>query len=144
MANKAKAKKGDKVKIYYKGTLDDGTRFDATAKGKPLEFELGAGSVIAGLDEAVVGMSVGEKKTAKVPPEKAFGPRREDLTFDAPRKEFPKDIKKGEAIKVNQPDGKQFFAVVVDIKNEKVTLDVNNLLAGKTLTFEIELLEIIT
>ena len=143
MAEKPKAKKGDKVKIHFTGKLDDGTQFDATKKDQPLEFVLGSGKVLAGLDEAIAGMAVGEKKTTKVPPEKGFGPRREDLTFDAPRKEFPDDLKQGEAIQVSQPDGKKFFAVVVEIGKDKVTLDVNNLLAGKTLTFEIELVDIV-
>jgi len=137
-----KAKNGDAVSINYTGKLEDGTVFDSTPKGAPHQFLLGRGQVLAGVDEAVVGMIVGESKTVTIPPEKGFGLPKKDLTIEEDRAQLPSTIKKGETLQVTSADGKKFFATVTKLTKVKATLDLNNLLAGKKLVFEIELVRI--
>ena len=62
-----KAKEGDVVKVHYTGRLRDGTVFDTSTGGEPLEFVLGAGQVMEAFEEALFGMSPGEKKTFEIP-----------------------------------------------------------------------------
>ncbi len=138
-----KAKKGDRVKIHYTGKVADGTIFDSSKKHGPLQFTLGQGQVLPGVDEAVIGMRAGEKKTVKLPAKKGFGLPRQDLIMEEDRTALPYNIKKGETLQVNSPNGKKFFATVTKLGKDKVKLDLNHLLAGKTLVFEIELLEIV-
>ena len=86
------AKSGDAVKIHYKGSLDDGTVFDSSEGREPLAFTLGGGQVIAGFDEAVAGMTVGESKSVNIPADKAYGQRNEEMIIEAPRDQVPPDI----------------------------------------------------
>ncbi len=140
----AQAKQGDTVKVHYTGTLEDGSVFDSSVERAPLEFTLGAGQLIAGFDEAVSGMSPGEKKVVKIPAEKGYGPRRDEMTAEVSRSELPPDLepKIGMQLQANQQDGRSMVVTVVEVKDESVTLDANHPLAGKELTFEIELLEV--
>ena len=137
--------KGDKVKVEYTGKLEDGTVFDSSEKhGAPLEFEVGAGQVISGFDEAIVGMKKDEEKKITLAPEDAYGERNEELIKDIPKESFPQDqeIKPGMVFMMKVPDGRQFPAVISEVKDNAVTVDLNPPLAGKTLVFEIKLLEI--
>lgn len=140
----AHAKQGDTVKVHYTGKLDDGTVFDSSVEGDPLEFTLGSGQIIPGFDEAVNGMAVGEKKVVQIPSEKAYGPHREDMTAEVPRGELPPEIEPavGMQLQANQQDGRTMVVTVTQVKDENVTLDANHPLAGKDLTFDIELLEV--
>ena len=138
------AKKGDKVQVHYKGTLKDGSEFDSSHGRQPLEFELGAGNMIAGFDEAVHGLKVGEKVTVTLPPEKAYGEHREDLVMEFPKDQLPADLNpsKGQKLAMSQPDGRQVPVTVSDVTDTAVVIDANHELAGQELTFEIELVEI--
>ncbi len=139
------AQRGDKVKVHYRGTLEDGTRFDSSwERGQPLEFTLGHGRLIKGFEKAVTGMTVGETKTVEVPPDEAYGPRNENLVQKMERAKFPAKIKPevGTYINIRQPDGGMLETMITDVTEDFVTLDANHPLAGKTLTFELELLEI--
>lgn len=139
-------KKGDKVKMEYEGKLENGEVFDSSEKqGKPLEFTVGEGKVIKGIDEGIVGMKKGDEKEIEVPPAKGYGDRNPQLVQDAPRKDFPDDgkLKKGVMIIVKLPDGRQFPAKVVDMTKEKVKLDFNHPLAGKTLNFKVKIVDIV-
>lgn len=138
------AKTGDTVKIRFTGKLDDGTVFGSTAGAEPVEFELGAGRVIPGVEQAVKGMSEGESKTVKVGPEQAYGEHRAELVKDVSRDRFPKESepKVGQTIEIPQQNGQRTAVRVVEISESSITLDANHPLAGKDLTFELELVGI--
>ncbi len=140
----AQAKTGDSVKINFTGKLEDGSVFANTADKEPLEFKLGEGRIIPGIENAVEGMNVGESKTVKVPPEQAYGQRREELVEEVGRDKFPKDVepKLGQKFEVPQREGQPMVVRVVDVSEQIVTLDGNHPLAGKDLTFDLKLLEI--
>ena len=138
------ARSGDLVRVHYTGTFDDGRTFDSSAGRDPLEFTLGEGEVVAGFDAAVTGMTVGQKKTVKLNPEQAYGHRREDQVMTVARSMLPSELKPrpGMQLQAAAPNGGQIVLTVVEANDESVTLDGNHPLAGKRLTFEIELVEI--
>jgi FKBP-type peptidyl-prolyl cis-trans isomerase 2 len=135
-------KKGDKVKVEYKGTLDDGTVFDTSEGRAPLEFEVGAGQVIPGFDKAVIGMKKGEKKKVSIKPSEAYGEVDPSLIKKIPKQALPKKIepKKGMVLALRSPNGRQMPAKIVKVGKDEVTLDLNHSLAGKTLNFEIKVI----
>ena len=138
-------KKGDKVKIDYTGTFDDGTVFDASEKhGKPLEVEVGSGQIILGFDKALEGMEKGEEKEITIPPEEAYGHNNQELIKKIPRKQIPMDQepKPGMMLALKTPEGKQFPATITDVNDTEITIDLNHPLAGKTLHFKIKVVEI--
>lgn len=138
-------KKGNKVKVEYTGTFDDGTVFDASEKhGQPLEFEVGSGQVIKGFDDAVVGMKKGEEKKMVIPPAEAYGEVKAELNKKVPRKQLPQDQepKVGMILAVGLPNGQQFPARIVAVTKDDVTIDLNHPLAGKTLHFKLKVSEI--
>ena len=140
----AKVKKGDKIKAHYRGTLDDGTEFDNSAGGDPIEFEVGSGALIPGFESAVVGMEAGEKKTLTIPVDEAYGPRRDELLLTVPRDEVPTDLDAavGESL-VLERNGQEIQVIVKNVSETGLTLDANHPLAGRDLIFEIEMLEIV-
>ena len=140
----SQAKSGDTVKIHYTGTLEDGTEFDSSAGRDPLEFALGGGQVIAGFDSAVDGMSVGDSKTVTIPPGEAYGDRHDQLVQQVPKSALPDDMKPevGMQLQSQSPEGQIMNLVVVEVEEESITVDANHPLAGKALTFAIELVEI--
>ncbi len=138
------AKDGDTVKVHYKGTLEDGSVFDTSRGGEPLEFILGGGNLIAGFDKAVNSMQVGEIKTVTIPAEEAYGPHRDELLLVIERDKLPDNLEPsiGQQLQMSQPDGGTVIAVVTDVSEGSITVDTNHPMAGKDLTFEIELVEI--
>lgn len=134
---------GKKVKIHYTGTLDDGTVFDSSREREAFEFELGTGQVIPGFDSGVRDMSAGETKTVNIPCAEAYGEPREEMVGKVPADRFPEDLKLevGMPLQMNSPQG-PVPVRVVEFDDKEVTLDANHPLAGKDLTFELELLEI--
>ncbi|KAF5075883.1 FKBP-type peptidyl-prolyl cis-trans isomerase [Methanoculleus horonobensis] len=142
----AQAKEGDTVKVHYTGKLEDGTVFDTSEERTPIEFTIGSGQIIPGFERAVVGMEPGETKTMRVPPEEAYGPHREEMTITVDRGQFPEEInpEPGQQLQVQQPDGQAAVVVVSDVSESTVTLDANHPLAGQPLTFEIELVDIVS
>ena len=138
-------KEGDKVKVDYSGSFDDGTIFDASEKhGQPLEFEVGSGQVINGFDDAVVRMKKGGEKKIIIPPAEAYGEVKAELHQKVPRKQLPPDQepKVGMVLAVGMPDGMQFPARIVAVTEDDVTIDLNHPLAGKTLYFKIKVVDI--
>lgn len=135
------AKAGDTVQIHYTGTLDDGSTFDSSAGRDPLEFKLGTGQVIKGFDDGVTGMVPGEKKTIHIPCEDAYGPINPAMMQDVPREQVPDEIplELGMMLQMQGQAGDVLPVTVVKITDEVVTLDANHMLAGKDLTFELEL-----
>jgi len=138
------AKAGDTVRIHYTGTLDDGTVFDSSEGRDPLEFAVGSGQIIPGLDIAIPGMSVGDKKSVKVDCQDAYGPIHPEARQAVPRAEIPADIPLdlGTQLQVQTPDGHAMTVTVLEVTETQVTLDANHPLAGKHLTFDIEIVSI--
>ena len=137
-------KSGDTVRIHYTGTLSDGSTFDSSEGRDPLEFTVGSGQIIPGLDTAMPGMAVGETKRVEVPAEQAYGEPNADALQAVPRSEIPADIPLdiGTQLQVQTPSGQVMPVTVAEVTKEQVTLDANHPLAGKDLTFDIELVEI--
>ncbi len=137
------AQQGDRVKVHYRGMLDDGTEFDSSAGKEPIDFTVGEHEVIAGFEDGVVGLGVGEKKRVVVGPEDAYGPYLQDKVATLPRSQLPDDVelKPGAILKAETPDGPVMFLVTA-MQGDQVTIDGNHPLAGKALTFEIEIVEI--
>lgn len=135
--------KGNKVKVHYTGTLEDGTVFDSSEGKDPLEFEAGSGQVIKGFDEAVLGMEKDEEKEITLPPEQAYGPRREEMVRKIPKDQLPKDQepKEGMQLLMHLPTGQQFPVTISKIEEKEVTIDMNPPLAGKTLNFKIKVVD---
>ncbi|MFN4185998.1 MAG: peptidylprolyl isomerase [Hyphomonas sp.] len=137
-------KNGDTVHIHYTGTLKDGTTFDSSQGRDPLTFEVGTGQIIPGLDAAIPGMAVGEKKTVKVPCDEAYGPINPDMRQDIPRSDIPAKIpvEIGTRLQMQTKTGQPVPVVVVAADDKTVTLDANHPLAGQDLTFDIEVVAI--
>jgi peptidylprolyl isomerase len=135
---------GDMVAVHYTGTLSDGTVFDSSREREPLEFTVGAGMMIKGFDNAVNGMKVGETKTVTLPPEEAYGEHRDDLVMVAGIDELPEGVtpEVGMQLTARQESGAAIRFTITAISGDEVTLDANHELAGKELTFEIELVSI--
>jgi FKBP-type peptidyl-prolyl cis-trans isomerase 2 len=143
--DKMPVKKGDRIKVEYTGTLEDGTVFDATEKhGAPLEFEVGSGQLIKGFDDAVMGMELGAEKEIKLKPAEAYGEPKDDMMKKVPRDQLPKDQdpKEGMMLVIGLPNGQQIPAKIAKVDDAEVTIDLNHPLAGKTLKFKIKISEI--
>lgn len=140
----AQATAGDNVKVHYKGSLDDGSVFDSSEGREPLAFQVGSGQVIKGFDIAVTGLAVGESKTVRIEPEDAYGPVQEGLTMEVPKDELPEGMpmELGMQLQAQDPNGQMVVLSLVEVKENTVILDGNHELAGKALTFEVELVEI--
>ncbi len=138
------AKNGDTVKVHYKGTLEDGTIFDSSFDREPLEFTIGAGNLIPGFERAVLGMVPEESKTVTIPSDQAYGPYREELVMELGPDKIPTDmeLERGQQVQVRQEDGRVYPVMVTEISDSGVTLDANHPLAGRDLTFELQLVEI--
>ncbi len=141
----AQAKIGDTVKINFTGKLEDETIVDSSQDQSPLEFTIGNGDVISGLEQGVIGMAVGDKKTLKILPEDAFGQRHEELLVEINKSEFPEHINPtiGLHLQIQQSDGQIFKVKVVEMTENTLTLDGNHPLAGTTLHFDVEMVEIV-
>jgi len=140
------AETGNTVKVHYTGKLTDGTVFDTSVDREPLEVTLGQGQVIAGFEQAVIGMRVGETKTVTIPVDEAYGPRRDDLIFEVERDELPADLdpEVGMQLQMSQGDDSIQIVTITEVSETKVKIDSNHPLAGQDLIFEIELVEINT
>lgn len=139
------AKSGDTVKVHYTGKLGDGTVFDTSLEGDPLEFTIGERHVIPGFEEAIVGMAKGDTKTVQIAPDEAYGPHRGELVVVVERDALPADVEPeiGDRLEFQQPDGQRIALTVTGLSESDVTLDANHPLAGEQLTFDVELVEIL-
>ncbi len=137
---------GNTVKVHYTGKLSDGEVFDSSVNREPLEFKIGAGQLIPGFENGVMGMKTGESKTITLEPAQAYGDRHDNLVVEFAKADFPENIvpSVGLALQLSNPDGNTLNAVITEVGEDSVTIDANHPLAGKTLVFEIELLEIKT
>jgi len=140
----AQAKSGDEVSVHYKGKLDDGHVFDQSDPEKPLQFKLGGKQVIPGFEKAVEGMAVGDSKTITIAAGEAYGDHRPDLVLEVDRDRVPAEVdpQVGQRYEMEKESGEKFRVIVTKVTDKSVTLDANHPLAGKDLTFDIELVGI--
>lgn len=141
----AQAQRGDTVRVEYTGKFEDGTVFDTSEDREPLEFTIGADEVIPGFEATVQGMRPGENATAELSPEEAYGERRDDLIFEVDRDEISGEVELevGDEVELHGEDGSTVPAMIVELDESSVTLDANHPLAGRTLTFDVELVTIL-
>ena len=140
-----KVEKGQTVSLHYIGTLDDGTEFDSSrSREEPMTCEVGAGQLISGFDNALVGMAIGETKKISLSPNEAYGNILEEAIQVIPKTSFPEDFQfnVGEFVQGQGESGNIVSAKIEALENDNVTLDFNHPMAGKNLNFEIELLKI--
>lgn len=140
----SEAKKGDRVRVHYTGKLEDGTVFDTSTDREPLEFTLGEKQVIPGFEKAVEGMAPGQSKTAVIAATDAYGQHNPEMVLSVPREHLPDDFEPeiGEPLELRRSDGRTFVVTVTGATAGDVTVDANHPLAGKDLTFDIELVEV--
>lgn len=138
------AKNKDKVKVHYKGSLKDGKVFDSSEGKEPLEFTIGGGQVISGFESGVIGLSVGEKKTIVIPCAEAYGEYSDEAVFSIGKENLPEGMepKPGQELQMVSPEGQVFQVIILEVSGDKIKLDANHPLAGKELTFELELVSI--
>jgi len=138
------AQAGDLVSVHYTGKLANGEVFDSSKDRDPLKFTLGNEELLGGFEEGVVGMKPGDTKSVTLNPEEAFGDRREDLVLELPKTEFPQHITPSVGLQLNMSSasGANLTVVITEVGENSVTLDGNHPLAGQTVVFDIELIEI--
>ena len=139
------AKTGDTVKVHFEGSLEDGSIFGSTMDEEPFEFTIGQKHMLPGFENAVIGMQKGDTKTITLPPEEAYGLHKKELVHVMNRSGFPKEINLeiGKTLRVRTQDGKYIVVTIKDITEDSIVLDENEPLAGETLTFNIELIDIL-
>jgi peptidylprolyl isomerase len=142
--NMTKAKTGDKVKVHFEGYLEDGQVFGSTMDDEPFEFIIGEKNMLPGFENAIVGMQKGDTKTITLLPEEAYGTHKKELLSVMEKSGFPKEINLeiGKRLRVRTQDGKYTVVTIKDVTEDSIVLDENDPLAGKTLTFKIELVDI--
>ena len=143
--NDGASEKGDTVNVHYTGKLEEGTVFDTSVGREPLQFTIGGSEVIPDFEQAVAGMNPGESKTVKIPHLRAYGPYRKEMVLVAGRDKFPPKFQPeiGQHLQLRQDDGHTFLVTVTEVCKTSVTLDANHPLAGKDLTFDMQLVEIV-
>jgi len=140
------AKRGDSVIVHYTAALSDGTVFDSTLSRAPLQFTLGQGEVISGLEHAVLGMSPGDCKTLEIPASQAYGPYLPEAVTEMARGDLPEDLEPevGRQLQGQHPDGRKLLATIVNVSEDRVTLDGNHPLAGEDLVLDVLLVSILS
>ncbi|NLE29734.1 MAG: peptidylprolyl isomerase [Phycisphaerae bacterium] len=138
------AKEGNTVKVHYTGKLEDGTIFDSSRDSEPLEFTLGAGQIIPGFEQAVIGMDIGDSKTVTIVPEQGYGNHMDEMVMSVKRDQLPPDLdpKVGLQLQSQQRNGQIVTFIITEVNESAITVDANHPLAGKTLIFDIELLDV--
>lgn len=140
----AQAQNGSTVSVHYTGMLDDETVFDSSRDGDPLSFTIGSGQIIPGFEKGVVGMSPGETKRVEISADEAYGPYQDDQVIEVGRDKLPDDLEPqvGQQLQVQQTDGQVAVVTIKEVTPSAVQLDANHPLAGKDLTFEIEMVTV--
>lgn len=133
---------GDKVKVHYTGTLSDGTVFDSSEGKEPLEFTIGENQVIAGFESGIKEMKLNEEKNINITAKDAYGERDERMVVSVPRDKFPPEVQAGGTLLMKGPNGERFPAVVKDVKEKEIFIDLNHPLAGKDLNFKVKVVAI--
>ncbi len=142
----AQAANGSTVQVHYTGRLEDDSVFDSSReRDEPLKFTIGEEQVIPGFEDAVEGMEPGDEKTVDIPSDEAYGPYRDDMVLEVDRGQLPEDLdpEVGQRLQLRQQNGEVVNVTLTEISDEEVTLDANHPLAGKDLSFDIELVDIV-
>ena len=139
------AKLGDTVKLHYKAKTEDLIIFDSATQMDPLVFTIGDGKILPAFEDALIGMKAGDQKTINLLSDDAFGPYAAELITTVDKNQLPPnlEIEKDQQLQIQQPDGQVILVKVVDISDSSITFDANHPLAGKDITFDIQLLEIV-
>jgi len=141
-----KAQLGDMVRIHFTASRDDGTQITTTRNEKPMDLIIGDKKLIACFEQSIVGMTEGERKMFRIEPKDAMGERKPELVNTFPRVAIPEqyeDLKLGSKIEFKDDNGNSYTGTVTQLTNQEVKLDANHPLAGKTLVFDIELMEFV-
>lgn len=140
----SQVKENDTVKIHYTGKLENGEVFDSSEGREPLEFTLGQGQIIPGLEKGLMDMKENDKRTLNIPSGEAYGDHREEMLQEVPKDQLPPEIKPevGMGLVSQSPDGQKMQLTVAEVKEQSIVVDANHPLAGKDLVFDVELLEI--
>jgi peptidylprolyl isomerase len=136
-------KQGNTVKVHYTGRLEDNSVFDSSNDKEPIEFEVGSQQVIEGFESAVMGLTKGDKTTVTIPSDKAYGELRNELIQEVPRNQVPQDVTVGSQLQGVSPQGQPFTVTVTEVTESSVTIDANHPLAGKSLIFDIEVVDFV-
>jgi peptidylprolyl isomerase len=136
-------KQGNTVKVHYTGRLEDNTIFDSSNGKEPIEFQVGNQQVIEGFETAVVGLTKGDKTTVTITSDKAYGELRNELIQQVPRNQVPQDVQVGSQLQGVNPQGQPFMVTVTEVNENSVTIDANHPLAGKSLIFDIEVVDFV-
>ena len=131
-------KPGTKVKVHYTGTLNDGSIFDSSEGKEPLEFTIGENQVIKGFEDGVKAMKLNEEKTIKINPNEAYGEVNQQLIISVPREKFPPEIEVNGRLIMKGPQGQQIPAIIKEVRDNVVIIDMNHPLAGKELNFKVK------
>lgn len=137
-------KDGDTVKVHYTGTLESGEVFDSSEGRDPLQFTMGSGQLIPGFEKAVMGLKVGDSTETNIPSAEAYGEHNPQMEVKVEKSQLPPDMEPeiGMQLQLNQESGQPVPCQITNIKGEEITIDANHPLAGKDLTFNIEIVEI--
>lgn len=140
----SQVKENDTIKLHYTGKLTDGQVFDSSVDREPIEFTVGEGKIIPGLEKGVIDMKVNEKKTIEIARDEAYGEASDELFQEVKKEQLPEDIKPevGMGLVSKNPDGSERQLRVADVKDDHIVVDANHPLAGKDLVFDVELVEI--
>lgn len=141
----SEVKFGDTVKLHYKAKTEDLVIFDSATQMDPLVFTIGDGQILPAFENALVGMKEGDKKTINLLSDDAFGSYSEELITTVDKNQLPPnlEVEKNQQLQIQQPDGQVILVKVVDITDNSITFDANHPLAGKDITFDIQLLAIV-
>ena len=140
----SQVKENDTIKLHYTGKLTDGQVFDSSIEREPIEFTVGEGKIIPGLEKGVIDMKVNEKKTIEIAKDEAYGEASDELFQEVKKEQLPEDIKPevGMGLVSKNPDGSERQLRVADVKDDHIVIYGYHPLAGKDLIFDVELVEI--
>ncbi len=135
---------GDEVRIHYTAKLENGEIIETTRDKGPLSVKIGSKKLIVGLDDALIGLEKGDKKEVTISPNKGFGERKENFLQEIPKEQFGErtEVSPGEVVELRYEDGKRRLVTIHEEREDSIVLDLNHPLAGETLTFEVEVIEI--
>ena len=140
----SQVKENDTVKIHYTGKLQDGQVFDSSLERDPIEFTIGGGQIIPGLEKGLIDMKVNDKKTIEIPQAEAYGDVQKELFQEVPKEQLPQEItpEVGMGLVAKNPDGSERQLRVAEVNDDSIVIDANHPLAGKDLIFDVEVVEI--